>query len=68
MSHKCNFQNHPKNANDHLYKTEEKLCYLEDSSQRNNLRTEGVEKEEADDENWDQCKEKVLKSKLKIEM
>ena len=53
-----------------LYKIEEKLRYLEDSSSINDLRIESVE-EEADNENWDQCKEKVssiLKSKLKITM
>ena len=53
-----------------LYKIEEKLRYLEDSSSINDLRTESVE-EEADNETWDQCKEKVssiLKSKLKITM
>ena len=53
-----------------LYKIEEKLRYLEDSSSINDLRIESVE-EEADNETWDQCKEKVssiLKSKLKITM
>ena len=53
-----------------LYKLEEKLRYLEDSSSINDLRIESVE-EEADNETWDQCKEKVssiLKSKLKITM
>ena len=53
-----------------LYKIEEKLRYLEDSSSINDLRTEVVE-QEADNETWDQCKEKVssiLKSKLKITM
>ena len=42
------------------YMKQRKLCYLEDSSWRNNLRTESVEEEEEDkDENWDQSKKKV---------
>ena len=63
------FRNHAKNTDDQLYEIEEKLRYLEDSSRRNNLRIEGIEEEDADNETWDQCKEKVssiLKSKLKI--
>ena len=61
MSHiNGTFRNHAKNTYDHLYKIEEKLRYLEDSSGRNNLIIEGVE-EEADIETWDQCKEKVTK-------
>ena len=43
---------------DPLYEIEEKLHYLEDSSQTNNLRIEGVEKEEADNETWDQLQGK----------
>ena len=38
------------------YMKQRKLCYLEDSSWRNNLRTESVEEEEDKDENWDQSK------------
>ena len=60
-----------KNTDDQLYEIEEMLLYLEDSSRRNNLKIEGVEKEEVDNETWDQCKEKVssiLKSKLKGEL
>ena len=54
--------------NNQLYEIKEKLRYLEDSSRRYNLRTEGFEEEEeeADNETWDQCEEKVssiLKSK-----
>ena len=64
------FRNHAKKTDDHLYEIEEKLRYLHDSSQRNNLRIEAVEEEEPDCETWDdQCKEKVssiLKSKLKL--
>ena len=63
------FGNHAKNTDNHLYEIEEKLRYLEDSFRRNNLRTEGVEEEEVNNETWDQCKEQVstiLKSKLKI--
>ena len=57
--------------NNQLYEIKEKLRYLEDSSRRYNLRIEGVEEEEeAENETWDQCEEKVssiLKSKnLKI--
>ena len=57
--------------NNQLYEIKEKLRYLEDSSRRYNLRIEGFEEEEeADNETWDQCEEKVssiLKSKnLKI--
>ena len=57
--------------NNHLYEIKGKLRYLEDSSRRYNLRIEGFEEEEeADNETWDQCEEKVssiLKSKnLKI--
>ena len=55
-------------TDNHLYEIQEKLRYFEDSSRINNLRIEGVE-EEADNETWDHCKEKVrsiLKSKLKI--
>ena len=63
------FGNHAKNTDNHLCEIEEKLRYLEDSFRRNNLRTEGVEEEEVNNETWNQCKEKVstiLKSKLKI--
>ena len=53
--------------NNQLYEIKEKLRYLEDSSRRYNLRIEGFEEEEeADNETWDQCEEKVssiLKSK-----
>ena len=57
--------------NNQLYEIKEKLRYLEDSSRRYNLRIEGFEEEEeADNETWNQCEEKVssiLKSKnLKI--
>ena len=55
-----NFRNQAKNTDDHLYKIKEKLRYL---------RIENVEEKEAEDENWDQCKDKIssiLKSKLKI--
>ena len=40
-----------KNTGGHLYEIEQKLRYLGDSFRRNNLRTESVEEEEADDEN-----------------
>ena len=43
---------------DPLYETEEKLHYLEDSSQTNNLRIKGVEEEEADNKTWDQLQGK----------
>ena len=62
-------RSHAKNTDDHLYEMEEKLRYLEHSSRRNNFSIDGVDKEEAEKETWDQCKEKVssmLKSKLKI--
>ena len=74
-SHK---QNLSKPCNKHrrsfLYKIEKKLRYLEYSSQRFKLRMEGVEEEEeegeeADNETWDQCQEKVsstLKCRLEI--
>ena len=60
-----------KNEDDHLFKIEEKLRYLKDSSRRNNWRIKGVEEEEEEtgNETWNQWKEKVsniLKSKLKI--
>ena len=65
-----NFRKHAKNTEDHLYEIEDKLRYSEDSSRRNNLRIEGVEKEEeANSETWIQCKEKlsiILKARLKI--
>ena len=63
------FRNHAKNTENHLYEIEEKLHYLEDSSRRDNLRIEGVEEEEAENETWNQSKEKVssiLKPKLEI--
>ena len=72
MNHiNTNFRNHAKYTDNHLYKTEGKLRYLEASSWRNGLRIDGFEegKEEADDGNWDQRKVKVrsiLKFKLKI--
>ena len=64
-----NLRNHVKYTENHLQQLEEKFRYLEDSSQRNNLRSKGVEHKEGDDEIWDQRKEKVnsiLKSKHKI--
>ena len=66
------YRNHAKNTDDYLYEIEKRLGYLECRSRRNNLRIEGVaeEQEEADDENWNQSKEKVSsisKSKLKVD-
>ena len=51
------FRNHA-NTEDQLHEIEEKLRHLEGSSRRNNSSIEGVEEEEADNETWDQCKEK----------
>ena len=65
------YRNHAKNTDDYLYEIEKRLGYLECRSGRNNLGIEGVaEEEEADDENWNQSKEKVSsisKSKLKVD-
>ena len=54
-------------------KQRKRLRYIQDSSRRNNFRIEDIEEEEeaADDENWDQCKEKVssvLKSRLNVKL
>ena len=52
-----------------IYRIEEKLCYLEDISRRNNLRIEDFKEEEGDDGKWDHFQKKVssiLKFKLKI--
>ena len=57
------FQNHANITDNRLYEIEEKLCYLEGSSRKSNLITEGVEEEEIDKET---CKEEKSKQHIKI--